>query len=104
MIDVDGEVPPHWTIRSRNVDAFKSRQRYLLVLSKVYRNMAIQPTMSDPSPPQAGPSSPRAPYVAAQTLNTHTRSVTALTYSSDGRTLVSGGADGWVHLWYVLAS
>lgn len=58
--------------------------------------MTIQPTMSDP--PIAGPS--RAPYIPAQTLNAHSRSVTALTYSGDGRTLVSGGADGWVHFWY----
>lgn len=57
--------------------------------------MAIQPTTSDT--PIAGPS--RTPYVPVQTLNAHGRSVTALTYSGDGRTLVSGGADGWVHLW-----
>ncbi|BEI82489.1 hypothetical protein CcaverHIS002_0303570 [Cutaneotrichosporon cavernicola] len=43
---------------------------------------------------EAGPS-----YTPAATLGAHTRSVTALRFSADGKTLVSAGADGYVHLW-----
>ncbi|WOO79459.1 WD repeat-containing protein 5 [Vanrija pseudolonga] len=42
----------------------------------------------------AGPS-----YTPRHTLSGHTRAVTALRFSSDGRSLVSAGADGYVHFW-----
>lgn len=54
---------------------------------------------------EAGPS-----YTASATLGAHTRSVSALRFSADGKTLVSAGelprlvelttgADGFVHFW-----
>jgi WD40 repeat protein len=59
--------------------------------------MAIQPITNGD---QAEPSTSH--YRPTHTLQAHSRAVTALRYSSDGRTLVSGGADGWVHFWYIL--
>ncbi|KAL1409753.1 WD domain protein [Vanrija albida] len=47
-----------------------------------------------PDPPPAGPS-----YTPQYTLSGHSRAVTALRFSSDGRSLVSAGADGYVHFW-----
>lgn len=58
--------------------------------------MAIQPISNGD---QAGPST--SLYRPTHTLQAHSRAVTALRYSGDGRTLVSGGADGWVHFWYI---
>lgn len=58
--------------------------------------MAIQPISNGD---QAGPST--SLYRPTHTLQAHSRAVTALRYSGDGRTLVSGGADGWVHFWYL---
>ncbi|WWC59183.1 uncharacterized protein I303_101732 [Kwoniella dejecticola CBS 10117] len=47
---------------------------------------------------EAGPSSgPK--YLLSQTLSAHNRAVTALRFSNDGQTLVSAGADGWLHYW-----
>ncbi|GMK56441.1 hypothetical protein CspeluHIS016_0302810 [Cutaneotrichosporon spelunceum] len=42
----------------------------------------------------AGPS-----YTPAATLHAHTRSVTAVCFSANGKALVSAGADGYVHFW-----
>ncbi|WWC87236.1 uncharacterized protein L201_002124 [Kwoniella dendrophila CBS 6074] len=47
--------------------------------------------------PEAGPSSPK--YQLSQTLTAHRRAVTALRFSNDGKTLLSAGADGWLHFW-----
>ena len=58
--------------------------------------MAIQPISNGD---QVGPST--SLYRPTHTLQAHSRAVTALRYSGDGRTLVSGGADGWVHFWYI---
>lgn len=43
-------------------------------------------------PAEAGPSS--SPYKLAHTLSGHSRSVTALRYSNDGKVLVSAGEWG----------
>ncbi|WVW78732.1 hypothetical protein I302_100692 [Kwoniella bestiolae CBS 10118] len=66
--------------------------------------MAIPPplpngTHSEPPPEaEAGPSTaPR--YHLSQTLSAHSRAVTALRFSNDGETLVSAGADGYLHFW-----
>ncbi|KAK6903999.1 hypothetical protein I203_107511 [Kwoniella mangroviensis CBS 8507] len=57
---------------------------------------------SDPAPvpeagSEAGPSTPK--YHLSQTLSAHSRAVTALRFSNDGETLVSAGADGYLHFW-----
>ncbi|WVQ68988.1 uncharacterized protein L199_007199 [Kwoniella botswanensis] len=69
--------------------------------------MAIPPPLPDgqhPDPasvpeaaPEAGPSTPK--YHLSQTLSAHSRAVTALRFSNDGETLVSAGADGYLHFW-----
>ncbi|WWD00310.1 hypothetical protein V866_007221 [Kwoniella sp. B9012] len=56
----------------------------------------------DPAPvseaePEAGPSTPK--YHLSQTLSAHSRAVTALRFSNDGQTLISAGADGYLHFW-----
>ncbi|TXT06116.1 hypothetical protein VHUM_03589 [Vanrija humicola] len=51
----------------------------------------VQPAETQP---EAGPS-----YTLRHTLTGHTRAVTALRFSSDGQSLVSAGADGYVHFW-----
>nr|XP_019008749.1 uncharacterized protein I206_06431 [Kwoniella pini CBS 10737]OCF47530.1 hypothetical protein I206_06431 [Kwoniella pini CBS 10737] len=62
--------------------------------------MAISPTSPEviQANAEAGPSSgPK--YILSQTLSAHKRAVTALRFSNDGQTLVSAGADGWLHYW-----
>ncbi|WVF70044.1 hypothetical protein IAT40_004831 [Kwoniella sp. CBS 6097] len=48
---------------------------------------------------EAGPSNHHARYTVSETLSAHSRAVTALRFSKDGSTLVSVGADGWLHIW-----
>jgi COMPASS component SWD3 len=38
-------------------------------------------------------------FTPSATLNAHSRAVTALRFSHDGSTLLSAGADGFVHFW-----
>ncbi|KAK4684037.1 COMPASS component SWD3, partial [Tremellales sp. Uapishka_1] len=60
--------------------------------------MAIPPEPSavhnDAPPTDRQPS-----YKLSHSLSGHTRSVTALRFSNDGKFLVSAGADGYVHIW-----
>ncbi|OCF37551.1 chromatin binding protein [Kwoniella heveanensis BCC8398] len=62
--------------------------------------MAIPIPAPDPMDiPEAGPSDHAARYAVSETLSAHNRAVTALRFSNDGSTLVSAGADGWLHVW-----
>ncbi|WWD22084.1 hypothetical protein CI109_106573 [Kwoniella shandongensis] len=56
------------------------------------------PNETEPSS-EAGPSTGLPKYKLAQTLSAHSRGVTALRFSPDGKVLVSAGADGWLHFW-----
>ncbi|KAK8846772.1 hypothetical protein IAR55_005860 [Kwoniella newhampshirensis] len=57
------------------------------------------PNGAEEPSPEAGPSTGTPKYRLAQTLSAHSRGVTALRFSPDGKLLVSAGADGRLHFW-----
>ncbi|WVQ84024.1 hypothetical protein IAT38_006169 [Cryptococcus sp. DSM 104549] len=58
--------------------------------------------LSPPPPATTTPAAPATPglrYHLHSTLSARSRGITALKFSQDGCTLVSAGADGWLHFW-----
>lgn len=81
-------------------------QSFLVFPLWLDRSAMATPELPAPDNAAAGPSTiPRtAPgrYRLAHSFAAHSRAVTALQISNDGQTLISAGADGYLHFWSVL--
>jgi len=63
--------------------------------------MAIQLDTPDAGASTSTSAGSKSLFEPLATLNAHSRSVTALRFSHDGSMLLSAGADGYVHFWWV---